>query len=52
MEAIVPGTIGAAEFEFVCAEPFSRSDKYKDLGDIDPIASADSISRTDKGRSR
>ena len=48
-EAVVPGSIGAAEFEFVCADPFNRAEKSKDLGDIDPIARADALHRTDKG---
>ncbi len=46
-QPVTPGTVGAAEYDFVCAEPFSRSDKYRDLGDIDPVARADALRRAE-----
>ncbi|HEX7760322.1 MAG TPA: surface-adhesin E family protein [Caulobacteraceae bacterium] len=47
---ITPGTVGAVEYDFVCADPFARSDKYRDLGDIEPIARADSLWKQTPGR--
>ncbi len=47
---ITPGTVGAVEYDFVCADPFARSDKYRDLGDIEPIGRADSLWKQSLGR--
>jgi hypothetical protein len=44
-ERVIPGTVGAEEYAFVCADPFDRADKARDLGDIDPIKAADSLAR-------
>lgn len=49
---VTPGTVGAVEYDFVCAEPFARSDKYRDLGDIDPINRADGLAAQAHGRRR
>jgi len=43
---VIPGTVGAAEYAFVCAEPFDRASQARDLGDIDPIRTADTLYRT------
>jgi hypothetical protein len=48
IERVTPGTVGAAEYDFVCTDPFARSDKYRDMGDIDPIARADGLSQPAK----
>jgi len=51
-QRVTPGTLGAAEYDFVCLDPFARSDKYRDLGDIEPAAKADELARAIGGRRR
>lgn len=45
LSQVIPGTIGASEYAFVCAEPEARGDKARDLGDIEPIHTADALFR-------
>lgn len=52
LQRVTPGTLGAAEYDFVCLDPFDRSDKYRDLGDIEPAAKADELARQASGRRR
>ncbi|MGA0602363.1 hypothetical protein ACO2Q3_16765 [Caulobacter sp. KR2-114] len=40
---VIPGTVGASEYAFVCADPADRADLARDLGDIDPIRTADQL---------
>ncbi len=43
LSQVIPGTVGASEYAFVCGAPEARGDKARDLGDIDPIHTADAL---------
>ena len=52
LSQVIPGTVGASEYAFVCAEPDARGDKARDLGDIDPIRTADALFRGEAVKDR